>query len=78
MLPSPPPPPWGGNRIKLLGKKIKWGRREGKRKEREGKEGEGNKMKNGMVGKEIKLVATLYSPLLTIHQRNWYFSKKTF
>ena len=23
----------GGNRIKLLGKKIKWGRREGKREE---------------------------------------------
>ena len=54
-----------GERIKQLGKKIKWGRREGKRKEREGKEGEGNKMKNEMVGKEIKLVATLYRPLLT-------------
>ena len=40
-----PPPPLGGNRIKLLGKEIKGGRREGegkregKKRRREGKEG---------------------------------------
>ena len=32
----PSPPPWG-NRIKLLGKKIKWGRRERKREEGKGR-----------------------------------------
>ena len=51
MLPSSPPlPPGGENRIKLLGKKIKWGRREGEREEGKGKEGEGK----GRDGKETK------------------------
>ena len=48
-VPFPPP---GGNRIKLLGKKIKWGRREGKREGRrrgwEGKrEGNGRREREG-------------------------------
>jgi len=39
----PIPPPWGGgNRIKLLGKKIKWGRRK-----EEGKKGRGGKKRRG-------------------------------
>ena len=32
-----PPPPLGGGKIKLLGKEIKWGRREGEEKGEEGK-----------------------------------------
>ena len=44
----PPPPHPGGNGIKLLGKKIKLGRREGNREERKGK---GIKL----FGKKIKL-----------------------
>ena len=38
-----PPPPLRGNRIKLLGKKIKWGRSEGEGKRKEGK-GRGKRM----------------------------------
>ena len=37
-----PPPPWG-DRIKLLRKKIEWGRREGEAKGKNGREGEGKK-----------------------------------
>ena len=43
-------PPPSSYRIKLLGKKIKWGRREGEREEGKGKEGEGK----GRDGKETK------------------------
>ena len=67
------PPPWWGNRNKQLGKNIKLGRREGNgRREGEGKKGRGKKGKRmevegigkarGTVGKEIKSVATLYTP----------------
>ena len=38
----PPPPPWG-IRIKLLGKKIKWGEGKGNKEEGEGREGEWKK-----------------------------------
>ena len=58
----PIPPPGGGYRIKLLGKKIKWGRRkgEGKKGREEGKErmegerkGRGsNEGKSGREGKK--------------------------
>ena len=54
----PFPPPWGGgNRIKLLGKKIKWGRRKGEgkkgreREEGKGKGREGEAMREEMKGK---------------------------
>ena len=40
-----PPPPLSGNRNKLLGKKMKWERREGK-----GKRGEKGKWEEGMKG----------------------------
>ena len=57
-----PPPHLGGNRIKLLGKKIKWGRwervverydRKGKerRKKLKGTEGEGKGRQGGKEGK---------------------------
>ena len=51
-LPSLPPPSLGGNRIKLLGKNIKWRRREGEgKKERERSEAKGGgKRGKGMEG----------------------------
>ena len=47
----PIPPPGGGNRIKLLGKKIKWGRRKWKGKKGKGREeGKGKKKGKGREG----------------------------
>ena len=75
-----PPPPLIGNRHKLLGKKMKWERREGEGKWKErgrdqGRKGRGRgkktlenqveKWEDGRVRKEINLVATLYTPALT-------------
>ena len=44
------PPSLGGNRIKLFGKKIKWGRREGERK-REERKGKGSGTKGRKMGR---------------------------
>ena len=52
-----PPPPLGGNKIKLLGKKVNWGRREkgeGRRKGKKerGREGEAKREKGNGKGME--------------------------
>ena len=55
-----PPPPLGGNKIKLLGKKVKWGRREkgeGRRKgkkERGREEGKGKQRGKKEMGRDWK------------------------
>ena len=44
--------PWGGNRIKLLGKKIKWGIRVERKRKGEGKRKEGKGRGGGEGGRE--------------------------
>ena len=51
-----------GGRGEEKGKKEE-GRREGKREREKGKRREYEKLKNGRVGKDIKLVATLNAPV---------------
>ena len=51
-----PPAPSGGNRIKLFGKKIKWGRREWEGKREEGKKGRGRGNKGRKSEERIREV----------------------
>ena len=54
MLKVPPPPPTGANGINLLGKKIKWGRREeGGNEKGKGREGKGEKREEEVKEKRI-------------------------